>query len=438
MAIHLSRSRFSASRPQGSLIAQGVDWLKSWRELDGILLVTVLMLSGLGILAIRSASSPGALFWLQQLVMVGLSLIPCLYLARWNYERILGWHWLVYGITLLGLVAVMFVGVSAGGAERWIPILGVQIQPSEFAKVGVIVTLAAVLHHWPIRSFAQLWIPVGVIAPPWILIFLQPNLGTALVFVVILLAMVYWAGAKASWLVLIGSPVVGAILYGIQGQVEAGWMLWIWLLWCGGMAALAFSALSWRRVGALIFGVGNLLSGQLGQLGWSLLKPYQRQRLLIFTDPSQDPLGSGYHLIQSRIAIGAGGLWGRGLHQGTQTQLDFIPEQHTDFIFSAIGEELGLIGSLLVLALLWVLCLRLILVAQTAKDNFGSLIAVGILAMVLFQSVVNIGMTVGLAPITGLPLPFLSYGRSALLTNFLAIGLVQSVMVHRFRSSFFG
>ncbi|NJL99403.1 MAG: rod shape-determining protein RodA [Synechococcaceae cyanobacterium SM2_3_2] len=437
MALHISRSRLSGPNPKGSLFSQVWDWFKPWRELDGMLLGTVLTLSGFGILAIHSASNPDGLFWVQQLVMVCLSLMPCLCLARWNYERLLGWHWLVYGLTLAGLVAVMFVGISAGGAERWIPILGVQVQPSEFAKVGVIITLAAVLHHWPIRSFAQLWIPLGVLAPPWLLIFLQPNLGTALVFLVIVLTMVYWAGAKASWLILLCSPVLGAILYGIQAQTGGGWLLWVWLLWCVGMAALAAVSLSWRWTGPLIFGVSNLLSGQLGQLGWGLLKPYQRQRLLIFTDPSQDPLGSGYHLIQSRIAIGAGGLWGQGLRQGTQTQLDFIPEQHTDFIFSVVGEELGLVGALLVLGLLWVTCMRLVLVAQNAKDNFGSLIAVGILAMIVFQAVVNIGMTVGLAPITGLPLPFLSYGRSALLTNFIAMGLVQSVMVHRFRTSFF-
>lgn len=435
MGLQFSRSRFSDPSSSRSPFSQLWNWLRSWGELDGALLATVLALCGFGILAIRSASPDGSLYWIQQLIMMGLGLIPCLCLARWNYERLLGWHWLVYGITLLSLIAVMFVGVTAGGAERWIPIAGVQVQPSEFAKVGVIVALAGVLHHWPIRSFGQMWIPFAVMAPPWILIFLQPNLGTALVFMVITLTMTYWAGAKASWLVLLCSPVIGAVLYGIQGQ--AGWMLWVWILWCIGMAVLAASSLSWRWLGSLGFGVINLLSGHLGQVAWGILKPYQRQRLLIFTDPSQDPLGSGYHLIQSRIAIGAGGLWGRGLMQGTQTQLDFIPEQHTDFVFSAIAEELGLVGSLLVLGLLWILCVRLVMVAQNAKDNFGSLMAVGILAMVLFQSVVNIGMTVGLAPITGLPLPFLSYGRSALLTNFLAIGLMQSVMIHRFRTSFF-
>jgi rod shape determining protein RodA len=186
-------------------------------------------------------------------------------------------------------------------------------------------------------------------------------------------------------------------------------------------------------IGALVL---NAVSGQLGHVLWGLLKDYQKDRLILFLDPDKDPLGGGYHLIQSRIAIGAGELWGRGLHHGTQTQLRFIPEQHTDFIFSAIGEELGFIGGLFVLFLFWLLCLRLVIIAQNAKDNFGSLIAIGVLSMIIFQTVVNIGMNIGLAPITGIPLPLLSYGRSALLSNFLGIGLVESVANHRHRLKF--
>lgn len=410
-------------------------WLGDWQAFDGILLTTVLVLSGIGVLAIHTTGS--AAYWVQQGIMVGLSLFPCLFLARLNYEHWLNWHWFTYGVTLLSLVAVLFFGTAGGGSERWISLLGVQVQPSEFAKVGAILTLAALLHHWPIRYFSQVWIPCLVIAPPWFLIFMQPNLGTALVFVVILFAMLYWAGAHGSWLILIASPCVGAMLYGLHTLPGQEGMVWIWLIWSIAMSLLAAWQLPWRRAGAFTFGVINLLSGLLGQFAWHLLKPYQRSRLLIFMDPSQDPLGSGYHLIQSRIAIGAGGLWGKGLWQGTQTQLDFIPEQHTDFVFSGVAEELGFVGASLVLILVWILCLRLLLIAQTAKNNFGSLIAVGVFAMILFQAVVNIGMTVGLAPITGLPLPFLSYGRSALLTNFIAIGLVESVAMHRHKNTFF-
>lgn len=203
------------------------------------------------------------------------------------------------------------------------------------------------------------------------------------------------------------------------------------------MGVVAFISLPWWSLYSAVVAISlNALSGKLGQVMWGLLKDYQKDRLILFLDPDKDPLGGGYHLIQSRIAIGAGELWGRGLFQGTQTQLSFIPEQHTDFIFSAVGEELGFIGGMALLVAFWLICLRLVMIAQNAKDNFGSLLAVGVLSMIVFQAIVNICMTVGLAPITGIPLPWMSYGRSALLTNFIAIGLVESVANYRFRLKF--
>lgn len=175
----------------------------------------------------------------------------------------------------------------------------------------------------------------------------------------------------------------------------------------------------------------SLASGELGGLLWGLLKEYQKDRLTLFLNPEKDPLGGGYHLIQSRIAIGSGETWGRGLYQGTQTQLNFVPEQHTDFIFSAVGEQFGFVGGIVVLVVFWLICMRLMYIACVARENFGSLLAIGVLSMIVFQTVINICMTVGLAPITGIPLPFLSYGRSSLLTNFIAIGLVESIANYR-------
>jgi rod shape determining protein RodA len=177
---------------------------------------------------------------------------------------------------------------------------------------------------------------------------------------------------------------------------------------------------------------------ELGNLFWSILKDYQKNRLILFLEPEKDPLGGGYHLIQSRIAIGSGGMWGTGLLEGTQTQLNFIPEQHTDFIFSAIGEEWGFVGCLILLLVFWLVCWRLIWVATKAKDNFGSLLAIGVLSIIAFQVIVNISMTIGLAPITGIPLPFISYGRSSLVSLFMGIGLVESVANYReFKRTFF-
>jgi rod shape determining protein RodA len=237
--------------------------------------------------------------------------------------------------------------------------------------------------------------------------------------------MLYWANANGGWIILMLSPLISAILLNLPVPLYVSTVLW--LLWSGTMAITAWFTLPNSILSAIIAGLANLSSGAVGHFIWGVLHDYQRDRLILFLDPDKDPLGGGYHLIQSRIAIGAGQLWGRGLNQGTQTQLNFIPEQHTDFIFSAIGEEFGLIGSLVLMAAFWIICVRLIKIANTTQDSFGSLLCIGIFAMLIFQIVINIGMTIGLAPVTGIPLPWLSYGRSALLTNFMAIGIAESV-----------
>jgi rod shape determining protein RodA len=224
------------------------------------------------------------------------------------------------------------------------------------------------------------------------------------------------------------SPLVSAILFNV--------FLPGWLVWAIAMSLIAWFTLPWRFLSTFGAMLINIASGQLGHLLWGLLKEYQKDRLTLFLHPEKDPLGGGYHLIQSRIAIGAGELWGKGLHQGTQTQLNFVPEQHTDFIFSAIGEELGFAGCIAILIVFWLICFRLIWIACTAKENFGSLICIGVLSMIVFQVVINIGMTIGLAPITGIPLPWLSYGGSSLLTNFLCLGIVESIANYRQRKGF--
>ncbi|MGB5916789.1 MAG: FtsW/RodA/SpoVE family cell cycle protein, partial [Phormidesmis sp.] len=270
---------------------------------------------------------------------------------------------------------------------------------------------------------------LGITAVPWALVFLQPDLGTSLVFGAITLGMLYWSGTNPGWLVLMISPLVSAIMFSVYMPVWIGWVV--------AMGVIAYFSLPWWSIYSAVTAVViNVASGKLGGVMWGVLKDYQKDRLILFLDPDKDPLGGGYHLIQSRIAIGAGELWGRGLFHGSQTQLSFIPEQHTDFIFSAVGEELGFVGGIALLLAFWLICLRLVMIAQNAKDKFGSLLAVGVLSMIVFQAVLNICMTIGLAPITGIPLPWMSYGRSALLTNFIAIGLVESVANYRFRLKF--
>ncbi|MEN9254866.1 MAG: rod shape-determining protein RodA [Gloeomargarita sp. GMQP_bins_120] len=402
-------------------------WWRPWQDMDLTLLAAVLSLAVIGVTALLSTGwSNKSSDWWQQTLIILLGLGVMLVLARWPYEALRRWHWLTYALANLLLVAVMFVGTSALGAERWIAIGGFHLQPSEFAKVAVIVTLAALLEKSRAPALWTILQAIGVVALPWVLVFIQPNLGTALIFVAITLGMLYWANIPLTWIVLLLSPLVSAILLSLS--------LPAWGVWVAVMGLLGWFCLPWPRWGSLAALAVNLVAGQLGHWFWGLLKDYQRDRLILFLDPDKDPLGGGYHLIQSRIAIGSGGLWGQGLFQGTQTQLSFIPEQNTDFIFSVVGEEMGFIGAMLVVFLFWLVALRLLLIARSARDGFGSLLAIGVLSMVMFQVVVNIGMTIGLAPITGIPLPFLSYGRSAMLANFLALGLVQSVANHRRKS----
>ncbi|MFN3926695.1 MAG: rod shape-determining protein RodA [Pseudanabaenaceae cyanobacterium] len=399
-------------------------WKRRWEDIDWALLFIPVFLTIIGGVVIYSTDfQRGQINWLQHWItgLVGLGLGWVV--SKVTYDCLRQWHWFIYITTNLVLLAVLFFGTRALGAERWLNIFGFHLQPSEFAKVAMIISLAAIFHEQPIAHPLDMLRAVWLVTPPVVLILLQPNLGTALVFIAITTGMLYWAGARLGWLVLLISPIVGAILYNFS--------LLGWYGWVGLMGITAWFSLPWFRLPATVVALAiNLISGQIGHVLWGLLHDYQKQRLLLFLDPTQDPLGGGYHLIQSRIAIGAGKLWGKGLLNGTQTQLSFIPEQHTDFIFSAIGEELGFVGCITVLLLFTILCWRLLVIAHHAKDNFGSLLAIGVFSFILFQSFVNIGMNIGIAPVTGIPLPWLSYGRSAMLANFLAIAVVASVVSH--------
>ncbi|MFM7877343.1 MAG: rod shape-determining protein RodA [Microcystis panniformis] len=393
-------------------------------QIDWLLFVLVTGLTVFGGLMIRSAERhTTALDWWQHWLFGCVGVAIALFLARCRYESLLKWHWLTYLLTNLSLIAVIILGVAANGAQSWINIGSFNVQPSEFAKVGLIITLAALLHHRPADNLFAIARVLAVTAIPWVLIMAQPDLGTGLVFGAITLGMIYWANAKLPWMIILLSPIPSVFLFNLLFPA--------WVVLAIIIAVLAWFTLPYRFLSTFIVVATNLAVGKLGEVFWGLLKEYQKDRLTLFLDPEKNPLGGGYQLIQSRIAIGSGELLGRGLHQGTQTQLNFIPEQHTDFIFTVVGEELGFVGSILVLIAFWLVCWRLLVIANTAKENFGSLIAIGVLSMIAFQAILNISMTVGLAPITGIPLPWLSYGRSSLLTNFIALGLVESVANYR-------
>ena len=398
--------------------------LSDWQQLDWLLLLSVMAIATFGGFAIYSTEPSGQHSYSYQHWTVSLlGLVLTMAIARWRYQSLLRWHWSIYILTNVSLIAVMVAGVSAKGAQRWIGVAGFNVQPSEFAKIGMVITLAALLHDRDGADLKTVLRTLAITALPWGLVFLQPDLGTSLVFGVMVITMLYWANAKTAWLVLMVSPLFSAILYHVY---LPGWLLWVL-----SVMGVAWLTLPSRIVATLSALIVNLGAVELGNFFWSLLKDYQKARLIMFLDPEQDPLGGGYHLIQSRIAIGAGRLWGRGWEGGTQTQLDFIPEQHTDFIFSAVGEEFGFVGCILLLLAFWLVCIRLVWIASTARDNFGSLLAIGVLAIIAFQTIVNISMTIGLAPITGIPLPWMSYGRSSLISNFISLGLVESVANYR-------
>ncbi len=372
--------------------------------------------------------------------------VIALILQRLPLQRLQSLLMPLYGLTVISLIAVRLIGTTALGAQRWISIGGIHVQPSEFAKIAVILLVAAVLERHPVERPIDLLRPLGVIAVPWLLVFIQSDLGTSLVFGALMLTMLYWSGMPVEWVILLLSPLLTVVLSlqlpwdGLQTTnlqslvsqafVEQTTPIWIALVsWSVFTALLAFRSLPWRRLSALAMGAIQISTLIVSPILWGVvLQDYQRDRLLLFLDPSKDPLGGGYHLLQSTVGIGSGGLFGTGLLQGQLTKLRFIPEQHTDFIFSALGEETGFLGCLLVIVGFALLMGRLLQVARHARSDFESLVVIGIGTMIMFQVVVNIFMTIGLGPVTGIPLPFLSYGRSAMVVNFIALGLCLSVV----------
>ena len=359
--------------------------------------------------------------WYHHWITAAAGVVIALILERLPLQRLQPLLIPIYGFTLISLVAVKVIGTTALGAQRWISIGGVNVQPSEFAKIAAILLVAAVLSRHPVERPVDLMRPLGVISIPWLLVFIQPDLGTSLVFGALMLTMLYWSGMPIEWVILLLSPLLTALL---SGQVP-----WAMAIWIPMMALVAYRSLPWKRLAAtitvMVHGAMAVATPWLWMHG---LKDYQRDRLVLFLDPSKDPLGGGYHLLQSTVGIGSGGLFGTGLLQGQLTKLRFIPEQHTDFIFSALGEETGFIGCILVVVGFTLLMARLLQVARHARSDFEALVVIGIGTMIMFQVVVNIFMTIGLGPVTGIPLPFLSYGRSAMVVNFISLGLCLSVV----------
>ena len=330
--------------------------------------------------------------------------------------------YLFYGISIGLLLLVLFIG--KGSAHRWIDLGFVGFQPSELAKVATLLVLARVFPQEKgfVLEWKRLLGGVGLVALPVLLILKEPDVGTALVFVALLVTMVYWAGIERKWMLFVLAPLV-ALVSGF----------WFWLF-VGVMVVLGVGlAVSkpkwWVGLGVWVCCLGT---GLLAPTVWSKLEPYQRQRLLIFLGVKSDPHGAAYQVIQSKVAIGSGGIAGKGFLQGSQTQLRFLPEQHTDFIFSVLGEEFGFMGGVVVLGMFLFFLWRILRIAKTSHNRFASYLGVGSLSIIAFQVVVNVGMVVGLLPVTGLPLPFLSYGGSSLLMALSLVGFATNVSGRRY------
>lgn len=357
-----------------------------FRNLDWWLVFAILELVGIGICLIASATHSFAMAtgkaWHveRQSLFLVLDIALVVFSLRFDYRLLKEATTPLYVFNIVLLLAVMFLGHSQLGAQRWIQIGPLSVQPSEFSKAIMIVCLAGFLNKRleTLDSFIDYLPALVYVFVPFLLVMKQPDLGTSLVFVAILLGMLLISGFKIKWLAYMSGALIAL------------------------MPAL-----------------------------WHILKEYQKNRIRVFLDPELDPFGAGYHVIQSKIAIGSGLLAGKGWFLGTQSQLNFLPENHTDFIFAVAGEEFGFLGVLVILLLYLIVIWRGLTIALNAEDDFGTLLAVGITFMFMFHVLVNIGMTAGIMPVTGVPLPFMSYGVSSLTTNMLLAGLLLNINMRR-------
>jgi len=354
-------------------------------DFDTTLFIAAVALIICGIFFLYSATysqsdAPGKNLFLKQLFWAVIGLISLFLITQIDYQRIIDFAYPLYAINIAMLVVLMFIGRSRLGAQRWFEIGDFTVQPSEFIKVTLVVALATSIgsRKTLMDNLTSLIVPILLIGVPFALIIMQPDLGTALLLAPLAFTMFYIGGARLKHLITM-------LLMGL--------------------------------VGVPFF--------------WQFLRDYQKDRLLVFLDPNIDPLGAGYTIIQSKIAIGSGGMFGKGWLSGTQSQFNFLTERHTDFIFSVVGEEWGFIGASVVIALYLVIIARAFAILNSTNDIYGRLIASGAIALFTVQVFVNIGMTIGLMPVVGLPLPLISYGGSSMVATLMLIGLLLNVGMRR-------
>jgi rod shape determining protein RodA len=361
-----------------------------WKDFDFYMLITTIVLMGFGVVAIWSASgealTAGSL-GVRQAVYGLLGLAVMIFFANFDYRFLATFAWIIYGISIASLVFVLAKGTVIGGSQRWIDVGPFfSFQPSEFGKIATIIALAAFIasRGSAMREFGNFVVSIAIVALPAALVFVEPDLGSAVVFCVIWLAMMVVARTRLIYFVLL-------VLLSAPGALFA-----------------------WRFV----------------------LEPYQRERLLISYNPELDPSGAGFNIIQARISIGSGGVFGHGLYGGTQSQLDLLRVRETDFIFAHVSGMFGFVGMLALFASLVILLWRCLRVAENARDSFGQCVALGVSGVLFFQAFVNIGMNLGLLPVTGITLPFVSYGVSSVWTFLAAEGILQSILMRQRKLAF--
>ncbi|MGI6487403.1 MAG: rod shape-determining protein RodA [Syntrophomonadaceae bacterium] len=378
-----------------------MDGRRVLKTVDKPFVITLLIILVMGLVVLTSANAAVSaipLYYVKrQLVGIGLGAVAALAIIRIDYSQFSRFSGLIYLLTILMLLAVLFLGKEVRGTTGWIALGSMRFQPAELAKIMIVISFADFLsrRQGELNTLKELLPCFLYVLVPFLLILAQPDMGTGLVILALILGMMFVAGANPKLLVQM-------------------------LLVAVGLVALAL-----------------FLHFQFGM--WLPLKDYQMQRLIVFIDPYNDGMGGrgwGWNTIQSLVAIGSGGFFGKGLFCGTQVQLNFLPELHTDFIYAVIGEELGFLGAAFLVILYGILIYRAIHIAYAAKDLFGTLIVVGIATMWLFHIFENIGMSIGIMPITGIPLPFVSYGGSAMLANLIGVGLILAVNLKGNRALF--
>jgi len=401
------------------------------RRIDWVIVGCVLSLSLYGLLAIYSATHSSEsvqirLNFDRQIIWIAMGLVVGAILTFLPTTWFISLSTFLYSPLLLALLALELFGRS-GDANRWLDIAGFRFQPSELMKPVVVLTLARFLSedsNSP-NQFKKLALAFLLVLVPFVLVLKQPDLGTSLSFLVILIPMLFWRGLKPFVIFVLCSPILAFI---------SSFNFWTFF---AVMLVISF-ILYLSRTGLLVFWsvfLLNITVGILAPILWGKLHDYQQQRILTFLGLVSDPQGMGYQIIQSKVAIGSGGFWGKGLLQGTQTHLRFLPAQHTDFIFSVLAEEWGFIGALVVLVTFFIFLYRGISIATSTNYRFASLMTIGLVSLIGFQVIINLGMTIGIMPVTGIPLPFVSYGGSAMITNMAIAGMIANVSLQRFKYS---